>query len=98
METVSSNFGSHCAPPDCAEIVLNVAAGVRIATRGAGAARYELQPALTILFPSLFTSRYSTPGTEAAMRALSSGVSTEKAVASAPATGGDCAISVELMA
>src|SRR5580700_7388248 len=55
-----------------------------------------LQPALAMRSPVLVTSRYSTPGSAAATCALSAGVSTENAVAMAPASAGFGAATVEL--
>ena len=46
--------------------------------------------------PPRAISKYSTPGIDAATRALSSGVSTENAVASAPASEGSPATTVAL--
>ena len=47
--------------------------------------------------PFFFTSRYATPGMDAASLALSDGFRIENAVASAPASAGFEAITVELM-
>src|SRR6202163_185959 len=94
---LSSYLSFHWAASDCAATVWKDAAGRIAAVCEVGGASSELHPPLTIFSPFFFTNIYSAPGIEATKRALSAGVSTDSAVARAPAVAGVGATTVELM-